>query len=124
MASTTVVLRNKLPDNLQNDDRNISDLWIEAVKNYQGVVGIDLGQKFPNVEAMIESGTEEMSNFHKYRHNNDKVDKLRTLFSANLDLLEKGSNQIIAAASPAFPPAAAIGTALTYILKVSAETTH
>ena len=35
---------------------------------------------------------------------------------ANIGYIEKGAQQLVAAATPAFPPAAAIGTALTYML--------
>lgn len=105
-----------LADDLKSDTRDVADLWKEALKSYKGIVGFDLEQKFANVDAMIAQGTKEMNNFHKFRHNEKKVDKLRTLFSTNLDYLEKGAQQLISAATPAFPPAAAIGTAVTYML--------
>ncbi|KAH7136344.1 hypothetical protein EDB81DRAFT_693393 [Dactylonectria macrodidyma] len=105
-----------LPDDLKSDKRDVADLWKEALKSYKGIVGFDLEQKFENVDAMIAKGTQEMNNFHKFRHNDKKVDKLRTLFATNLDYLEKGAQQLISAATPAFPPAAAIGTAVTYML--------
>ena len=117
MASVTGAAE-KLPEDLKNDDRDVADLWKEALKSYKGIVGFDLERKFDNVEAMLAQGTKEMSNFHKFRHNDKKVDKLRSLFAANLDYLEKGAQQLIAAAVPAFPPAAAIGTAITYMLSV------
>ncbi|KAK7424652.1 hypothetical protein QQZ08_008535 [Neonectria magnoliae] len=105
-----------LAKELESDNRDVADLWKDALKQYKGIVGFDLEQKFGNVEAMIAKGTDEMNNFHKFRHNDKKVDKLRTLFATNLDYLEKGAQQLISAAVPAFPPAAAIGTAITYML--------
>ncbi|RTE79591.1 hypothetical protein BHE90_005917 [Fusarium euwallaceae] len=105
-----------LPDDLKDDNRDVADLWKDALKAYKGIVGFDLEKKFDNVEAMIKQGTHEMNNFHKFRHNEKKVDKLRTLFAMNVDYVEKGAQQLIAAAVPAFPPAAAIGTAITYML--------
>lgn len=105
-----------LADDLKSDTRDVADLWKEALKSYKGIVGFDLEQKFTNVDAMIAQGTKEMNNFHKFRHNEKKVDKLRTLFSTNLEYLEKGAQQLVSAATPAFPPAAAIGTAVTYML--------
>ncbi|KAM0418624.1 hypothetical protein ACHAPT_012427 [Fusarium lateritium] len=105
-----------LPDDLKGDNRDVADLWKDALKAYKGIVGFDLEKKFDNVEAMIKQGTHEMNNFHKFRHNEKKVDKLRGLFSTNIDYIEKGAQQLIAAAVPAFPPAAAIGTAVTYML--------
>ncbi|SPJ78834.1 uncharacterized protein FTOL_07225 [Fusarium torulosum] len=107
----------ELETQLKSDDRDVADLWKEALKGYQSIVGFDLDRKFDNAKSMLDFGTDQMNNFHKFRHDKGKVDRLRTLFSANLDLIEQGSNQIIAAAAPAFPPAAAIGTALTYMLQ-------
>lgn len=109
----------KLPEELKDDNRDVSDLWKDALKQYKGIVGFDLDRKFNDVQSMIDFGTKEMNNFHKFRHNEKKVDKLRSLFAANLDYIEKGAQQLISAAVPAFPPAAAIGTALTYLLSVS-----
>ncbi|KAF9768835.1 hypothetical protein IL306_013811 [Fusarium sp. DS 682] len=107
----------ELEKQLKNDDRDVADLWKEALKSYESIVGFGLQRKFDNVQSMLDFGTDQMNNFHKFRHDKGKVDKLRSLFSANLDLVEKGANQVIAAAAPAFPPAAAIGTALTYMLQ-------
>lgn len=108
-----------LPDELKNDSRDVADLWKEALKNYKGIVGFDLERKFDNVQQMVDQGTKEMNKFHRFRHNEKKVDKLRKLFAENLDYIEVGTKQLIGAAVPAFPPAAAIGTALTCLLSVS-----
>lgn len=109
---------------VKNDNRDVSDLWKEALKAYKGIVGFDLERKFDNVQAMIDQGTHEMENFHKFRHNDKKVDKLRSLFAANLDYIEKGAQQLVSAAVPAFPPAAAIGTAVTIMLSVGGPLPH
>ncbi|RBR06164.1 uncharacterized protein FIESC28_11179 [Fusarium coffeatum] len=106
----------QLPADLQEENRDVADLWKDALKAYKGIVGFDLEKKFDNVQAMIDQGTKEMNNFHSFRHNDKKVDKLRSLFANNLDYIQKGANQLIAAATPAFPPAAAIGTAITFML--------
>lgn len=34
---------------------------------------------------------QEMNNFHKFRHNDKKVDQLCTLFMANMDYIEVGA---------------------------------
>jgi hypothetical protein len=107
-----------IPEDLENDNRDVADLWKQALKEYKGIVGFDLQPKFNNVQAMIDFGTNEMNSFHKFRHNTKKVDKLRSLFAANIDYIEKGAQHLISAAVPAFPPAAAIGTAITYLLSV------
>ncbi|KAH6891532.1 hypothetical protein B0T10DRAFT_605777 [Thelonectria olida] len=105
-----------LREELEGDTRDIAKLWKDALKSYKGVVGFDLEKKFDDVQSMIDQGTKEMNNFHKFRHNEQKVDKLRSLFAANIDYLDKGAQQLLAAATPSFPPAAAIGTAVTYML--------
>lgn len=103
---------------LEKDTRDIAALWSDALRNYKGIAGVSLQPEFKSVDDMIKFGTEQMNGFHKFRHDQKKVDKLRGLFMANLDYIETGAQQLIAAATPAFPPAAAIGTALTYLLKV------
>ncbi|KAL7788360.1 hypothetical protein V8C37DRAFT_388324 [Trichoderma ceciliae] len=100
----------------KNGDRVIADLWQDALRAYKGIVGFDLERKFDNIHAMIDQATDEMNNFRKFRHNEKKVDKLRTLLMTNLDYIDAGTQQLVSAASPAFPPAAAIGTAITYFL--------
>ncbi|KAJ4348566.1 uncharacterized protein N0V89_009943 [Didymosphaeria variabile] len=106
----------RIKEELDKDTRDVSDLWNEALRNYKGIVGEGLVPTYTSVGEMIKTGTEQMNAFHKFRHDSKKVDKLRSLFASNLDYIEKGAQQIIAAATPAFPPAAAIGTALTYML--------
>lgn len=96
--------------------RDVANLWSDALRAYKGIVGTDLQPKFANVNEIIAFGTKEMNSFHKFRHNQKKVDKLRSLFMANIGYIETGAQQLVAAATPAFPPAAAIGTALTYML--------
>ncbi|KAK1676525.1 hypothetical protein BDP55DRAFT_550677 [Colletotrichum godetiae] len=113
---TVSAAQKEVSEAVKNDNRDVSDLWKEALKAYKGIVGFDLERKFDNVQAMIAQGTHEMENFHKFRHNDKKVDKLRGLFAANLDYIEKGAQQLVVAAVPAFPPAAAIGTAVTIML--------
>ncbi|EQB45411.1 NACHT and TPR domain-containing protein [Colletotrichum gloeosporioides Cg-14] len=117
MPSAGKQLSSDVEKQLSTDDRDVKDLWQEALKGYQGIVGFSLERKFDNAQSMLDFGTEQMNRFHKFRHDKGKVDRLRTLLASNLDYVEKGANQIIEAASPAFPPAAAIGTALTYILQ-------
>ncbi|KAH6665285.1 hypothetical protein F5X68DRAFT_250052 [Plectosphaerella plurivora] len=109
--------RAALEEKLKNDNRDVSDLWKDALKAYKGIVGFDLQRKFDSVDSLIAFSTEQMNGFHTFRHDNKKVDKLRSLFADNMDLIETGALQLVSAATPAFPPAAAIGTALTYLLQ-------
>ncbi|EQB56295.1 hypothetical protein CGLO_03705 [Colletotrichum gloeosporioides Cg-14] len=116
------VTAQRVPEDMAGDNGHVADLWKDAPKTYKGIVGFDLERKFENLEAMITRGTKEMQNVHKFRHDDKKVDKLRGLFSANLDYIEKGAQQLVAAAVSAFPPAAAIGTAeIQACRKVSAD---
>ena len=116
-SKTSGTDKNAIKQQLENDDRDIAELWNDAIKSYRGILGVQLQQQFASTSAMIDFGTEQMNNFHQFRHNQKKVDKLRSLFAANLDYIQAGATQLVAAATPAFPPAAAIGTALTYMLK-------
>ncbi|KAK1502869.1 hypothetical protein CTAM01_04858 [Colletotrichum tamarilloi] len=102
---------------LKNDNRDISDLWQEALKNYKGIVGFDLQRSFDNVQDMIKFANQEMERFHDYRHNKGKVDRLRSAFASSLGYVETAAQILVPAVEGAFPPAAAIGTALTLIIK-------
>lgn len=108
----------RVKEALDADTRDVADIWSDAIKSYKGIVGVELLPKFTSVQVMIDFGTEQMQNFHKFRHDKNKVDKLRSLFAANMEYIEKSAQQLVAAATPAFPPAAAIGTAFTYLLQV------
>ncbi|KAI8237196.1 hypothetical protein K4K55_003406 [Colletotrichum sp. SAR 10_96] len=88
------VTAQRVPGGMAGHNRDVADLWKDALKAYKGIVGFDLERKFENVEAMITQGIKEMQNFHKFRHDDKKVDKLRGLFSANLDYIEKGAQQL------------------------------
>lgn len=109
--------RAQLEAKLKSDTRDVSDLWKDALKAYKGIVGFDLERKFDSVDSLIAFSTDQMNNFHSFRHDKKKVDKLRTLFADNIELIETGAQQLISAATPAFPPAAAIGTALGFLLQ-------
>jgi len=67
----------QLPADLQDENRDVVDLWKDALKAYKGIVGFDLEKKFDNVQAMIDQGTKEMNNFHSFRHNDKKVSNCR-----------------------------------------------
>lgn len=107
----------------QNDGaRDVVDIWSDAIRQYQGIGGKDLKagyDQFKSLDAMVDFGCKEMENFHSFRYDSTKVTKLRGLFKDGIWLIEGGMQQVVAAATPAFPPAAAVGTALTYMLTVS-----
>lgn len=111
--------RGAMRTDLENERRDVKDLWNEALRSYKDVIGEELKQTFPNVDAIREDGIKQMNAFHKWRHDGAKVDRLRSLFMENISYIETGTQKLIAAAEPSFPPAAAIGTAVTFILGVS-----
>lgn len=102
---------------LDADTRNISGLWNQAVQAYNATTGIPLAAPhFKDTKDMIKFGTEGAEQFQSWRHGDKRVDKLRSLFMQNIDFIEAGAKQLVAAASASFPPAAAIGTAMTLVL--------
>lgn len=113
-----------LKKELENDRRNLGDLWVAAMSKYQGIMGFKLERKYENLADITAAGTLEMENFHKWRHNQGKVDRLRTLLSQNPELVELGTQQLVSAATTSFPPAVAIGTALAHLLGVRLLSVH
>ncbi|KAI8169079.1 hypothetical protein K4K54_010005 [Colletotrichum sp. SAR 10_86] len=67
------VTAQRVPGGMAGHNRDVADLWKDALKTYKGI---------------------KMQNFHKFRHDDKKVDKLRGLFSANLDYIEKGAQYL------------------------------
>lgn len=101
---------------------DVVDIWNDAIRQYQGIGAKDPKagyDRFKSLDAMIDFGCKEMETFHGFRYDGIKVAKLRGLFKDGMWLIEGGMQQVAAAATPAFPPAAAVGTALTYMLTVS-----
>jgi hypothetical protein len=95
------------------------DLWNDALKKYQSIVGVPLElPRSRNDDEMIQFGMDQINNFHQFRHNQKKVDTIRALFKANMNYIIQCAQQLVAAVAPAFPPAMAIGAALTYIMRV------
>ncbi|KAI3400781.1 hypothetical protein diail_1990 [Diaporthe ilicicola] len=109
----------------QNDGaRDVVDIWSDAIRQYQGIGGKDLKgrfDQFKSVDSLVDFGCKEMEGFHAFRYDGTKVSKLRGLFKDSMWLIEGGMQQVVAAATPAFPPAAAVGTALTYMLSACKE---
>ncbi|KAK7397706.1 hypothetical protein QQX98_012921 [Neonectria punicea] len=115
-AQTLKIPNATLREELENDGRNLVDLWNEALLGYQRSVGINLQAKYGNVKEIADFASKELENFQKFRHSKSKVDKLRSLFRDNLECINRGTRQLAAGASTAFPPAAAIGAALTCMI--------
>lgn len=107
---------------LDNDTTDIGALWNEALRAYKATLGKDLVKSFRNVEEMVADGEEQMNKFISWRHKETKVAKLRGLLMQNLGYIEAGTQQLVIAASASFPPAVAIGTAMTLIFQVRSIT--
>jgi len=108
------------------EDDGVSDLaevWRDAMASYYKATGqsLDTLPRFRDVDSIMDYAQRETDLFDKFRHPPSKVDKLRSLLKANVGYIEAGAQQIAAAATPAFPPAAAIMTAFTYLLQVSTK---
>lgn len=108
-----------LREELKGDRRELVDLWNEALLDYHRSVGINLQAKYGIVKEIADFASKEMEKFRKFRHSKNKVDKLRSLLRDNLECIKRGTQQLATAASTAFPPAAAIGAALTCMITVS-----
>ncbi|KAI8723317.1 Goodbye domain-containing protein [Fusarium sp. LHS14.1] len=105
-----------LREELENDRRDLADLWNKALLDYRGSVGTDLQAEYGNVKEIADFASKELDKFQKFRHSKNKVDKLRSFLRDNLECIKRGTQQLATAATLAFPPAAAIGAALTCLI--------
>jgi len=127
--TATIVDKNALRAELAKDSRSVSDIWNKAIEKYNetaredrktadGVLTVRVltTPNFRDTQAMKMFGNREATNFDKFRSDNKKIDKVRTLFMQNIDFIEAGSKQILGAVTASFPPALAISTAMTFVL--------
>ncbi|CBF86028.1 hypothetical protein AN2022.2 [Aspergillus nidulans FGSC A4] len=87
---------------------DISQLWQQAVKNYEKKTkkSLHLAQ-FSNIDQIMK-GTEGLSSeFKDFRHDRSKTDNVRTALKNNLWLIQKVVNtvEVVGNAASAFPPA-------------------
>jgi len=59
----------RMKEKLAKDTRHVSDIWNDAIKNYEGIVSLDLRPTFTSVDDMMAAGTAEMDSFPRFRHN-------------------------------------------------------
>ena len=116
--------RNKMTVNNQSpmdaeEATDIAILWRETLQQYYINTKQDLATlpRFTSVSAVMKDGQLQNDAFNEYRHPKTKVNQLRSVLSRNIDLIQVGAQHLAQAATPAFPPAAAILTAFTYMLK-------
>lgn len=109
---------------LDADSRDISVIWNDALINYnksqskdKKTAGVALTRPtHKDAQAMKEWGISEMQKFSFFRRGDPNTERLRTIFMQNIDYIQTGSTQLLSAVSTAFPPALAIGTAMTFVL--------
>ncbi|KAL2691555.1 hypothetical protein Neosp_001944 [[Neocosmospora] mangrovei] len=89
---------------LENDRRDLADLWNEALRDYQNSVGTNLQAKYGDVKEIADFASKEMEKFQNFRHSKNEVDKLRSLLRDNLECIKRGTQQLATAATLAFPP--------------------
>jgi hypothetical protein len=101
---------------------DIASLWQHALQEYCTASGLDFRsmKKFHSF-AEIEADQTVQKNFIQFREGGGKFAKLSSTINANADQILSGAKYIADAASAAFPPSAAILTALTYVMKVSKD---
>jgi hypothetical protein len=106
----------------QETATDIASLWQDALKEYCIASKLEFRhmKKF-NSMADIDGDRDVRDKFFNFRDNGGKLAKLRSTISKNADLILSGAKCIADAASPAFPPSAAILTALTYVMKASQD---
>jgi len=106
----------------ENERRDIKHLWIQAIAEYRNTLeseAKDLNRKFNNVDDMIKFGDDQIKRLSSWRNDGGRLSKIRSLFKINIGLIEVGTQKLLEAATPAFPPASIISTALTFLLAVS-----
>jgi hypothetical protein len=108
---------------LEDDRRDIANIWNEALARYQSTSQVDLGKlptsEIADFEALIKFGCDQIERFNHFRHKYDKSEKLRRLYKSSMRYIQAEAGHMAAATTPIFPPAAVIGTALNYLLNVS-----
>ncbi|PGH15791.1 hypothetical protein AJ79_02171 [Helicocarpus griseus UAMH5409] len=95
-------------------------LWQQALEKYQESTGKALQQlpRFARVEDILKDTELQEGTFNKFRHNGGMVDRLRSSIARNASFLES-LKFVVDAAALAFPPTAAISSAIFYVLQVT-----
>ena len=116
---------NKQPPMAYSEATDLAQLWREALTQYYINTEQDLTTlpRFTSMQAVMNDEKLQKDAFNKYRHPETQVNKLRTVLGRNVDLIQKGAQYLAQAATPAFPPAAAILTAFTFMLRAAKDVT-
>lgn len=77
-------------DDALEDASDLAELWQKALDDFQGSTKLDLkAMRFKSMEEAMESADQQAKKFNKFRHNDGKVDKVRSALGDNLELIEK-----------------------------------
>lgn len=101
---------------------DIARIWEEALDNYNGVAKVDIRALLSNkksVSSIVMEQQRQLDSFRAYRHDEGKLDKLRSFISSNADIIQDAASMVAGAASAAFPPSLAILTAFTGVITAS-----
>lgn len=107
---------------LVDNRTDIARIWEEALDNYNGVAKVDIRALLSNkksVSSIVMEQQRQLDSFRAYRHDEGKLDKLRSFISSNADIIQDAASVVASAASAAFPPSLAILTAFTGVITAS-----
>ncbi|KAH8673354.1 hypothetical protein BX600DRAFT_508630 [Xylariales sp. PMI_506] len=109
-------------DFMEDGNSDIGAIWHQALEDYATESGIDLRsatQMQWNISTIVKDQEQQVSSFTSWRHDKTKVDKIRSVFAKNADIIQSIAGQVASAASASFPPAATILTAFTYVMSAA-----
>ncbi|ORY68463.1 uncharacterized protein BCR38DRAFT_481948 [Pseudomassariella vexata] len=72
------------------DTSDVGALWRQALDNYQSESGLGMRNTTQiqwSIDAIKNDQEKEVTAFRKYRHNQSRVDKIRTMFVRNADII-------------------------------------
>ncbi|KAL8294605.1 hypothetical protein RB597_007774 [Gaeumannomyces tritici] len=101
---------------------DLAALWDQALTSYSERTSVDIRkamQPQKSINSIMMDQQQLLQAFSGFRHNKGKTDKLRTVVARNADVIQSVAALVANAASGAFPPAATVLTAFTYVLNAS-----
>lgn len=99
-------------ESLQSDTTDLGALWTNAVKDYMKKTGNNLDHlQARSISDVINVTEGSLKAFGGFRHDDGKVDNVRSAFSRQLEDIQKvvSGLEMIGTAAGAFPPAMPVG---------------
>lgn len=115
----------KEPASLRSDATDLGALWTNAVDDYMKKTGKQMDHlRARSIDDVMKVTEKSMKVFGGFRHDDSKVDKVRSAFSRHLGDMQKAISgiEMVGAAAGAFPPAMPVGivfAACGHLLSVS-----